>query len=142
MVPQALSVGMVAPNILRPSNTAPAPSQTIAPAQIINQCPKFSSECLDLMSAYVICNKGIAPNKNKRCHNNSLNALTNGSRSHVRNKTREEFLSGQILIMSLHVFLSGSGELHGDELVSLLFESLDDFSDESPLDAVGLDHDV
>ena len=31
MVPQALSEGMVAPSILRPSLTTPAPSQTMAP---------------------------------------------------------------------------------------------------------------
>ena len=33
-------------------------------------------------------------------------------------------------------------QLHGDKLESLLFESLDDFANESSLDAIRLDHDV
>ena len=40
----------------------------------------------------------------------------------------------RILIRYLH-------ELHGDELESLLFEPLDDVTDEAAVDAVGLDHD-
>ena len=70
------------------------------------------------------------------------NALTNGSRRHVRDETREELLPRQILVVLLHVTLPGRCELHGDELVSLLFETFDDFADKSTLDAVGLDHDV
>jgi hypothetical protein len=38
--------------------------------------------------------------------------------------------------------LSGRSELHGDQFVTLLFETFDDFSDEASLDAVGFDHDV
>ena len=44
--------------------------------------------------------------------------------------------------MGFHVRLAGGDELHGEELVSLLFETFDDFSDEATLDSVGLDHDV
>ena len=68
--------------------------------------------------------------------------LTNGSRRHVRDEAREELLPRQVLVVLLHVIPPGRCELHGDQLVSLLLESLDNFADESTLDAVGLDHDV
>lgn len=41
--------------------------------------------------------------------------------------------------MGFHVFLGRLSQLHGYELVSLGLETLDDFSDESTLNAVGLD---
>lgn len=44
--------------------------------------------------------------------------------------------------MGLHVGLSGRGKFHGNQLVSLLLEAFDDFTDESTLDSVGLYHDV
>jgi hypothetical protein len=37
------------------------------------------------------------------------------------------------------VFLAGLGQLHGDELVSLLLETLDNFTNKSTLDTIGLD---
>jgi hypothetical protein len=37
------------------------------------------------------------------------------------------------------VFFAGLGKLHGNKLVSLLFETLEDFSNETTLDAIGLD---
>ena len=68
--------------------------------------------------------------------------LTHGSRCHVLNKTRKEFLALQISIMRFHVISARCGELHGNQLVTLLLEAFDDFTDEAPLDAVRLDHDV
>ena len=38
--------------------------------------------------------------------------------------------------------LSRGGEFHGNELVSFLLESFDNFTDKSTLDAIGLDHNV
>jgi hypothetical protein len=64
---------------------------------------------------------------------------TNRSRAHVRNETREKFLGLQIFVVKLHVFLAWLGQLHGHQLVSLLLKSLDDFSNQSSLDAIGLD---
>jgi hypothetical protein len=40
--------------------------------------------------------------------------------------------------MFFHVFLARLGELHGDQFKSFLFESGNDFSDESSLDTIGL----
>jgi hypothetical protein len=37
------------------------------------------------------------------------------------------------------VFLARIGELHSDKLESLLFETLDNFTNKSTLDAIGLD---
>lgn len=41
--------------------------------------------------------------------------------------------------MGLHVFFARLGQFHGDELVTLRFETLDDFSDKTALDSVRLD---
>ena len=65
-----------------------------------------------------------------------------GSTGHVGNETGEEFLFLEVFVVLFHVFLTRGGQLHGDQLVSLLFETLDDFSNESTLDAIGLDHNV
>ena len=62
-----------------------------------------------------------------------------GSRDHVRDETREELLALQVLVVGLHVLFRGGGHLHGDQLVSLLLKSTDDFSDKSSLDAIRLD---
>lgn len=65
-----------------------------------------------------------------------------GSAGHVRDEAGEEALAGEISVVLLHVLAAGGGELHGDELVALLLEAGDNFSDEAALDAIGLDHDV
>jgi hypothetical protein len=41
--------------------------------------------------------------------------------------------------VGLHVLLGGVSHLHGDQLVSLLLKSTNDFSDKSSLDAIRLD---
>lgn len=67
------------------------------------------------------------------------NHSDNRSRSHVRNETREEFLGFEIFVVGLHVLLARHCQLHCNELVSLLLETLDDFTNDSTLDAIGLD---
>jgi len=61
---------------------------------------------------------------------------------HVVDETSEESLAGEVGVVLLHVLAAGGSELHGDELVALLLETLDDVADEASLDAIGLDHDV
>merc|ERR1719409_845133 len=61
---------------------------------------------------------------------------------HVVDEAGEEALRGEVLVVLLHVLPAGTRELHGNQLVALLLEALDDFAGESALDAVGLDHDV
>lgn len=61
------------------------------------------------------------------------------ARVHVLDQTGEEWLGGQISVVLLEVFLAWHAELHGDELESSLLESLEDLSDKSSLDTVGLD---
>jgi hypothetical protein len=63
----------------------------------------------------------------------------NRTRDHVRDETREELLALQVLVVGLHVLLGGVSHLHGDQLVSLLLKSTNDFSDKSSLDAIRLD---
>ncbi len=73
--------------------------------------------------------------------NNVLSFPNHGadrSRGHVRDETREELLALQVSVVVFHVLLAGLGELHGDEFVALLFETSDDFTDKSTLDAIGL----
>ena len=41
--------------------------------------------------------------------------------------------------MLFHVLLTGSGQLHGNQLEALGFETLDNFADNATLDAIGLD---
>ena len=65
-----------------------------------------------------------------------------GSAGHVVDETSEESLAGEVSVVLLHVLAAGGSELHGDQLVALLLEALDDVADEAPLDAIGLDHDV
>ena len=59
---------------------------------------------------------------------------------HVINKTTEEALGGQVSVVLFHVRSSWCTKLHGDELESLLFEALNDCTNKSSLDSVGLDH--
>lgn len=60
------------------------------------------------------------------------------SRTHVRNEAREKLLVLQVNVVLFHVLLAGFGQLHGSKLESLGFKSLDDFSNESSLDTIGL----
>ena len=85
-----------------------------------------------------------------------------GARCHVLDESGEEGAGRQVGVVVLQVLLRGLKyskalapdvfshfrilirylhELHGDELESLLFEPLDDVTDEAAVDAVGLDHD-
>ena len=66
----------------------------------------------------------------------------NGAWEHIGDKSREEGSLGKIGIVLLKKFFRGCHHLKGSEVVSLLFESGDDVSNESSLDTVGLDHDV
>jgi len=65
-----------------------------------------------------------------------------GARSHVRDKTREERLFLQILVVFLKVLAVGVDELQGNQLEPALLEAPNDVTDETALDAVGLDHDI
>ena len=64
-----------------------------------------------------------------------------GSRDHVFNERREEFLLGKIGVMGFHVGLSGAADLHSDELEALLFETSDNLTNNSSLDGIRLEHD-
>ena len=57
---------------------------------------------------------------------------------HVCDKTREKLLRLQVGVVVCHVLHTGLGKLHGYKFVTLLFESLNDFTNESTLDAIGL----
>lgn len=70
------------------------------------------------------------------------NHSNDGSGGHISDETSEERLAGKISVMLLKVVFGGSGEPKTDELEALLFESLDDLTDEVSLDTIGLDHDV
>ena len=56
-------------------------------------------------------------------------------------ETVEEGLGGEVTVVSLGLFHGGFHELEGDELEALLFEALDDFTNETTLDTVGLNSD-
>lgn len=66
----------------------------------------------------------------------------NGAGRHVLDQAREERLGGKVGIVLFEKLLGGLCELHGNKLESLLFESLDNLTDEPTLDAIGLDHDI
>ena len=53
----------------------------------------------------------------------------------------EEGLGGEVTVVGLGLFHGGLHELEGDELEALLFEALDDFTNEATLDTVGLNSD-
>ena len=52
---------------------------------------------------------------------------------HVVSQLGEEWLLNEVLVVLLQKFLSSLLSLHGAQLVSLLFESADDVSDDSTL---------
>jgi hypothetical protein len=54
---------------------------------------------------------------------------------------RSQPVGASLTVVVLRHLLGGVDELHGDELVSLLLEALDDLADEAALHAVGLDGD-
>mgnify|MGYP001800999461 CR=1 FL=1 len=62
-----------------------------------------------------------------------------GTAGHVGNEAREELLFLEVSVVLLHVVLSGSSELHGDELVTLLFKTANNLANEAALDAIWLD---
>lgn len=66
----------------------------------------------------------------------------NGARADVGDKASEEWLGGEVFIVFLEDVFRRSDELEADKLEALVFESLDDLSNESSLDTIGLDHDV
>lgn len=67
------------------------------------------------------------------------NHSNDGSRSHVFDQSGEELFSLKIFVVGFHVFLAGLRQLHGNQLVSLLLEAFDNFTDKSTLDAIRLD---
>lgn len=66
--------------------------------------------------------------------------LADWTHLHVGEETWEEWLALEVSVVGLELLVSWLGELETDELESLLLESADDFSDESSLDSVWLDH--
>jgi len=66
---------------------------------------------------------------------------TNRVASHVLDQTSKEGLVKKVKIVLLAMFLSSLHHLHGDELKSPGFESPDDFTGKSPLDAIRLHDD-
>jgi len=66
----------------------------------------------------------------------------NGAGSDVLDEATEEGLGGKISIVGFEGFLLGGDLLKTDKLEALIFESLDDSTDETSLDTIGLDHDV
>lgn len=69
------------------------------------------------------------------------NHSANWSWSHVLDKSSEEGLSGEVLVVFLEETFRSDEHLDTLEEVSLLLESADDLSNQSSLDTVGLDHD-
>jgi len=61
-----------------------------------------------------------------------------GSAAHILDESREEWLSGEILIVLLEVLFASSHQLDGSEFVATALESRDDRANESTLDAIGL----
>ena len=81
-------------------------------------------------------------------HTSSLNGVQtlphhadNGAAGHVGNESGEESLLSEVGVVVLQKLLASLLHLHGDQLVSLLFEPLDDITDDAPVDAIRLDHD-
>ena len=64
-----------------------------------------------------------------------------GAGGSVVDETAEEALGGQIGVVLLEVGTAWGADLHGAKLESLVLEAGDDLTNESSLDAIGLDHD-
>ena len=70
------------------------------------------------------------------------NDADNGTGSHVLDKTGEELLALKVLVVLLEVLLRGVDHLESGDLVTAVFETTNDLTDNAALHAVGLDHDV
>lgn len=70
------------------------------------------------------------------------NHANDGAWQHVVDESREKGSSLEIGVVLFKEFLGGLNHLEGSEVVSSLFEAGDDFSNESSLDTVRLNHDV
>ena len=62
-----------------------------------------------------------------------------GSAAEERRKTTEEWFLGQVSVVGLGHFFGGPDHLQSDKLVPALFETGDDVTDQSTLNAIGLD---
>ena len=61
------------------------------------------------------------------------------TRRKVLNEGGEEFLASKISIVTSSLLGGGVGHLHGNKFVTLSLKALDDLTDESTLDTIGLD---
>merc|ERR1719445_1989392 len=64
-----------------------------------------------------------------------------GPTGHVLDQAGEEGLGREVSIVLLQVSNTCLFHLHSDQLEALVLKSLDNLSHNSPLDAIGLDHD-
>lgn len=65
-----------------------------------------------------------------------------GAHEHVVDQSLEELLLLEISVVGLDVVSAGGDHLEGNKLVASGFESVDDGSNKSSLDSVGLNHNV
>ena len=70
------------------------------------------------------------------------NHADNRSTHHVISQLGEERLLDKVAVVGVEELLGGLLGLHGGQSVSLGFESVDNVSDDSTLNTIGLDHDV
>lgn len=77
---------------------------------------------------------------------NSIETLpdhrNNRARRHVFDQAREKGLALEVRIVVLEMLLRRLNELEGNQLEASLLEPLCDLSNEAPLDAIRLDHDI
>lgn len=66
----------------------------------------------------------------------------NWTRCCILDKPWEERLGLEVSVVLLKLLLAGLAEFHAHEFKALCLESLEDGSDESSLDTIGLDHDI
>merc|ERR1712241_1344307 len=83
----------------------------------------------------------VSPNMTRPVLTTLSPSQTMGTTGHVLDKSGEEFLPTEVGVVLLQMFLASLHEFHGDQFEALLLETFDDITHESPLDAVGLDHD-
>jgi len=63
----------------------------------------------------------------------------NGTGGHVLAETLEEGLGGEVLVVLSSELLGGSEELHAAELEALVLKALDDLTNKTALNTIGLD---